>query len=174
VRKGGIRPRTFGKERGIGALLGIYLNDHLAGSTLGVELAKRSLRSNRGTEFEGFLERLLQEIVEDRQALERYMAARGVQRSRVKPLFALLGERAGRLKPNGRVTGYSPLSRVVELEGLMLGVSGKLALWRLLRDLDGAGPAAAGVDFGELERRAERQLEELDERRREAGRLALA
>jgi hypothetical protein len=164
----------LGKERAIGALLGIYLNDHLGGATLGVELARRSLRNNRGTEFEGFLEHLLQEIVEDRQALERFMAARGVARSRVKPLLGLVGERVGRLKPNGRLLQYSPLSRLVELEGLTLGVTGKLAMWRLLREHEGAGPPGAGVDFDELERRAERQLADLDLRRREAGRLALA
>lgn len=36
----------------------IYLNDHLAGSTVGVALAKRTLGSNRDTQFEPFLERL--------------------------------------------------------------------------------------------------------------------
>ena len=32
-------------------LLGIYLNDHLAGSTVGVELAKRAMASNEGTHY---------------------------------------------------------------------------------------------------------------------------
>ena len=30
-------------------LLGIYLNDHLAGSTAGMEVARRSAGSNKGT-----------------------------------------------------------------------------------------------------------------------------
>ena len=44
-------------------------------------------------------------------------------------------EKIGRLKPNGQLTGYSPLSRVVELEGLALGITGKLSLWKALREL---------------------------------------
>ncbi len=32
-------------------LLGIYLNDHLAGSTVGVELVRRSLKQNEGSEL---------------------------------------------------------------------------------------------------------------------------
>lgn len=102
------------------------------------------------------------------------MAARGVRRSPIKPALALVSERVGRLKLNGRVREYSPLSRLLELEGLLLGVAGKRAMWRLLRDRDGAGPPGAGVDFDELERRADAQLAGLDERRREAGRIALA
>jgi hypothetical protein len=35
--------------------LSIYLNDHLAGSAAGVELARRALSNNRGTPFGGFL-----------------------------------------------------------------------------------------------------------------------
>lgn len=37
-----------------------------------------------------------------------------------------VAEKLGRLKPNGQLHGYSPLSRVIELEGLYLGISGKL------------------------------------------------
>jgi len=54
---------------------------------------------------------------------------------------------------NGRVAGYSPLSRVLELEVLALGVEGKRALWRIA-----AGDARLDrVDLAALARRAERQ-----------------
>jgi hypothetical protein len=63
-------------------LLPIYLNDHLAGATAGVELARRSLNENKGTEFEEFLRGLLAEIVEDRATLLQLMERIAVRRSR--------------------------------------------------------------------------------------------
>ena len=44
-------------------------------------------------------------------------------------------EKAGRLKMNGELFEYSPLSRLVEFEGLTLGVTGKLSLWKVLEQL---------------------------------------
>jgi hypothetical protein len=153
-------------------LLGIYLNDHLAGSTVGAELCKRAAGSNRGTEYGDFLEGLCREIEEDRQTLRKVMDELEVGEDRLKVLVAFVAERAGRLKLNGRISGYSPLSRVVELEALALGVTGKLALWRALRDLD--DPRLAGIGLDELERRAERQQDQLEEHRVRAVREALA
>ena len=63
-------------------------------------------------------------------------------------------------------------SRVVELEGLRLGVEGKACLWRMLREL--ADPRLAAFDFDALIVRAERQRDQLEQRRIEAGRLALS
>ncbi|MGH2986704.1 MAG: hypothetical protein ACRDLO_08460, partial [Solirubrobacterales bacterium] len=63
--------------------------------------------------------------------------------------------------------GYSPLSRVVELEGLVIGVTGKLALWEALRDSIGDG--LDGVDFVALGTRAQGQRTELEALRRKAA-----
>jgi N-acetylglucosamine kinase-like BadF-type ATPase len=49
--------------------LDIYLSDHLAGATVGVELARRAAKSNRGTPTGEFLESLHREISEDRRTL---------------------------------------------------------------------------------------------------------
>jgi hypothetical protein len=151
-------------------LVSIYLNDHLAGSTVGVELASRTLGSNRGTPYGEFLEWLTAEIQEDRESLLAVMQALGVGQDRVKVAAGWGLEKAGRLKLNGRLTGYSPLSRLVELEGLWTGVEGKLSLWRVLlavSDLD------SRLDRGrlqELEARAEEQLRRLDEQRSSVAR----
>jgi hypothetical protein len=150
--------------------LDIYLNDHLAGATAGHELAKRTLGSNRGNELERFLERLAKEIGEDRETLREIMKALGVGEDHLKKLAARAAERAGRFKLNGELLRYSPLSRVVELEALSLGVEGKAGVWRALRALD--EPRLADFDFDALERRAARQLEGLEQRRVEAARLA--
>lgn len=141
-------------------LLAIYLNDHMAGSVAGVELARRARGSNEGTPLGDFLAGLVEEIEQDREALARVMDHHGVGADPVKRTVAWAGEKLGRLKLNGRLTGYSPLSRVIELEGLMLGVTGKLGLWRAL-DASGV-EAPAGIDFGQLASSAERQRNELE------------
>ena len=106
--------------------LEIYLQDHYAGSTGGLEMAKRTAKANGGTEFGGPLTRLAGEIREDRDALKRIMARLDVSPAPVKGGLAWAAEKAGRLKPNGQLRGYSPLGRMVEIEALITGVSGKL------------------------------------------------
>ena len=153
--------------------LGIYLTDHLAGATVGRELASRSLGSNRGTAYGGFLEDLLEDIEKDRQALEDLMERLGIDKDPVKVVFAWAGEKVGRLKMNGQLRGYSPLSRLEELEGLALGVWGKLALWEALRELADRDPILREVDLERLIQRAESQVAGLQEQRRLAAREAL-
>ena len=149
----------------------IYLNDHLAGSTTGLALARRALSSNRGTPFEPFLETLAEQIAEDRTTLQQVMRALDVGEDHVKKLAALAAERVGRLKLNGSLLSYSPLSRLVELEGLALGVTGKLAMWRVLQELD--DPRLAQFDLPGLAERAEAQRDGIELQRLEAARLAL-
>jgi hypothetical protein len=109
----------------MGDLLAIYLNDHLAGATSGVELARRLRGSNQGDpEFEPVLAEVCSAIEADRETLEAVMDQLGVGQDKLKPLAATLAERLGRLKLNGRLWGYSPLSRLEELELLQIGVVG--------------------------------------------------
>jgi hypothetical protein len=141
--------------------LPIYLRDHFAGSTAGIELARRMARSNRGSEFGPPLERIATEIAEDRAELRRIMRRLHVAPDPLKVAVAWAIEKAGRIKPNGQLRGYSPLGRVLEIEALIGGVNGKLSLWRNLHEVASAQPR---LDVGELERlarRAEDQLERL-------------
>jgi hypothetical protein len=148
-------------------LLGIYLNDHLAGATAGAELARRMARSHRGSarEDSGALNRLAAEIAQDRSALLSIMAALGISVRAYKVGAAWIGEKAGRLKFNGRLLARSPLSDLEELEILRLGVEGKAAGWRTLR---ARADTDARLDAGRLDElisRASRQVEELEELR---------
>jgi len=147
--------------------LATYLQDHHAGSTAGLELARRAAGSNEDNDFGPELERIADEFEGDREALERTMDRLGVKPSTVKDAAGWAGEKLGRLKPNNALTSYSPLSRVVELEGLVIGVTGKLALWEALRATLGTG--VDGVDFNEFAERAERQRSSLDGMRRRAA-----
>jgi len=153
-------------------LIAIYLNDNLAGATGGLELARRALGANRGTDFEAPLDRLVTEIAEDRAALRDVMTRLEVTQDPLKVWAAWAAEKAGRLKLNGRVSGYSPLSRVVELEVLALGVEGKRALWRALARTCADDARLVGVDLDELARRADRQRRLIERERLRAADVA--
>ena len=153
-------------------LLGIYLNDHLAGATGGLELCKRAAKSNEDNGFGAQLQTLAEEIETDKDALQKFMDDLGVPEDVFKRQAAVIAERAGRLKLNGQLTGYSPLSRLVELEGLKLGVTGKLSLWRSLEHLGGTLPLEQS-ELPPLIKRAEDQLARIEQMRLEAAALAI-
>jgi hypothetical protein len=153
-------------------LLGIYLNDHLAGSTAGIELVRRACSQNQGTDYGRFLAELTKEIDEDRAAFIEIMDTLGIRRDPAKVAGGWVLEKVGRLKLNGQLRGYSPLSRLVELEGLALGVTGKLAGWKALRLLADGEPALDAAALERLIKRAETQQRELEEHRLQATREA--
>jgi hypothetical protein len=154
--------------------LRIYLQDHLAGSTGGLELARRVRGANKGTPYGEALAKLADDIEADRRSLESIMEDLGFGADRAKNLGFWAAEKAGRLKLNGQLTGYSPLSRVVEIEGLLTGVNGKLSLWRTLTDIAESGTELDPDRIARLTERAEQQIQTLHELRSRAGREAFA
>lgn len=146
--------------------LTIYLNDHRAGSIGALELARRSAHSNRGTELGDFLDGLVSELAEDKLVLEDVMDQVGASADRAKTAAAWTAEKLGRPKLNDSLLSYSPLSRLEELELLVLAVSGKLLLWQALEQRGGL--ELASIDFQTLAKRAQSQLRRLKSRRLEA------
>jgi len=153
--------------------LGIYMNDQLASGLVFREVAQRAASENAGSATGKALANVATQIAEDIKTFERLMQRLGVKRSRVKPQLAIAAERLARLKPNGRLLAYSPLSRFVELDFLVMGIEGKKILWENLADLAGLRARLPDVDFDALVERADRQRAELEPFRREAGREAL-
>jgi len=92
--------------------------------------------------------------------LKSAIDAIGAHQNPAKAAAAWVGEKAGRLKPNDQLTGYSPLSQLVEVEGLSLGVEGKRMLFRTLADRK--DPRLTAFDFAALADQAERQREDLE------------
>jgi len=152
-------------------LLAIYLNDHLAGATGGVELARRARSSNRGTKWGEALEGICAEIETDRATLERVMQRLAIKRNAAKIAGAWTAEKLGRLKLNGRLTGYSPLSRLLELEMLHIGITGKLELWEALQRTQSS--RLSEFDLPGLIERAESQREAVERLRIDAATEAL-
>ncbi len=151
------------------ALLGIYLNDHAAGAVGGIELARRIEKSHRGTPAHAPLEHLSGEIAEDRRSLLHIMGTLSIGVQRYKGYGAWAAEKVGRLKLNGRLFRRSPISDVLELEALRLGVEGKAALWRTLRALANHETRLDLQQLNELAARARQQIETLERLRMQAA-----
>ena len=149
LRRAATRPR----------FLAIYLNDHLAGATGGVALAERAKRTHRAAA----LRSLTEEIKEDRRTLMWIMSVVGVKPARHKAFAAWASERVASLKTNGRLFRRSPLSALLEIEALYLGVHGKAAGWRTLLAMTDHVTELDPRLLRELLDRAQAQLRELED-----------
>jgi hypothetical protein len=165
--------RLVPSETGRPALLSIYLNDHLATAAGVLALARRAVGAHRGTAGAPDLGTLVAELAEDRRTLISIMARLDVPRTRYKEPLALAAERLGRLKPNGSLLRRSPLSSVVEVEALTLGVTANRSTWRTLKQLAATRPALDQDELDELISRANTQLAVLEQLREVAVREGL-
>lgn len=144
--------------------LPIYLNDHLLGATIGTELARRVAKQHAMSPAGATLVRIADEIAQDRTTLLHMMRDLGVPVRRYRIGAGWLLEKAGRLKTNGFLLRRAPLSSLLELEALRLGVEGKRLMWQALRTL--GGPQSSVLDderLSELLRRAHGQGKALEE-----------
>ena len=142
-----------------------YLNDHLAGSTLGVDHARRLEAALDGTPFGPVMAQVAMEIEEDRDTLIELMDRLEVSGNPVKAATAWVAEKAGRVKFSGLSSGDAELGNFLALETMSLGVEGKRCLWAALQTVVGEYPALATVDLPGLEARAEAQRAALEEQR---------
>jgi len=141
-----------------------YLRDHLGGSDAAIRVVHRLVSTHQGTEDGMLFRRLARELEEDRSV--------------VRDLLGRLGASGRSMK---RVAGYASgavlsvtaggepgdLSLFRTLEALSIGVQGKRCMWRALQHLRPLPPAVHGIDFVELEAKAVRQWEAIEERRRD-------
>jgi hypothetical protein len=153
-------------------VLQTYLNDHLAGSVIAIELGERTIRENEGGPVAARLSPLVEQIREDQTVLKGVIERLGTGESSLKKAGAWLAEKAGRVKLGG-TDEPRDLSRLEVLEMLTTGVHGKRALWRALRVVAVRYEELRGLDLDLLERRAVEQHDELEAMRLEAAKAAL-
>ncbi|WP_342669521.1 hypothetical protein [Streptomyces yerevanensis] len=108
------------------------------------------------------LKNLAAEISQDRQALLQLLADLDVPVKHYKVYGAWLGEKIGRVKPNGRLLRRSGLTVLVELEALRLGVQGKALLWRVLRSVAAQDSRLDSDRLEQLLQRVRQQIGTLD------------
>lgn len=154
-------------------LLGIYLNDHLAGASTGTELAKKLSQENAGTRYGDVLAELATEIGQDRATLAELMQRLNIERSTIKQAAGWITEKLTRVQFSDTLTGSADLKRLLEFETLSLGVAGKQAMWRVLGQVSDRYPELASTDFDALAKRAEHQRTRIEELRLDAASSAL-
>lgn len=151
----------------------VYLNDHLMTATGAIELAARA----QGTMSDGpagpWLAAAHRDLTAERDLLLEAMGRLGVRRDRVKQRAGWLGEKVGRLKLNGSLLRRSPVSDVVELEGLLLLGEHNLAALRTLRELAAHETTLQDLGFETAIERAAARRDTLDEQRAAAAARAL-
>ncbi len=127
----------------------VYLRNHDAALVAATARLELTARSHRHASARQVLTDLVAETRTDRDELGRLMHALGIPPSRAQRAATRLGERLGRLKPNGSWSQRTPLTDVVELEALGLAALGTLRMWQTLltwQTLEGIGPLTATVD----------------------------
>ena len=146
-------------------LLGVYLNDHLAGAAAGIELAEKLRDNNQGTELGKDMVALHHDITQDRDALEELMGHLDLERHPVKEAAGWALEKLSRLRLNPALTGSAELTRLMETEALSLGIEGKLSMWMALKEAAASDPRLAAADYDRLIERARGQRRTLEPHR---------
>lgn len=137
--------------------LEIYLQNHEAAARAGSDFFRRTAANQRTREYAEELSALATQIKEDHRRLTSIMNRVGARPNVPFGLALRIGERLGRVKPNGRLLRRAPLSDLIEIEGLLDAVAAKRAGWQALATVDPAhGVSPDEID--ELIVRADDQL----------------
>jgi hypothetical protein len=154
--------------------MGVYLNDHLGGAMLGSDLAGQIRERHEGTPLGDVMRSIAAQIEEDRQTLLELMDRMDVARNPLKQATGWVAETASWVKFGGLAAGEPDYGAFMALESLTLGVTGKLSLWSMLKEVEGDYPPLASTDLDGLIARAEAQQATLESERLAAGRRALS
>jgi hypothetical protein len=139
--------------------LEIYLQNHEAAAQAGRDLFRRTAASQRDRPYGAELRALADDIEADLDRLRALMRAAGCRPNPALAVALRLGERLGRLKPNGRLLRRSPLTDLIEVEALHDAVQAKRAGWIALTAAEPDRLDAAELD--DLRHRADDQIERL-------------
>jgi hypothetical protein len=150
-----------------------YLNDHLAGSVMALELIDHLAADATNADARQFLTTLRTEIAADQDTLKGLLKQLGGEESAVRQAGAWLTEKFGRVKLRVDDMVAGPLRHLQGLEVLALGLQGKLALWAALETLTDRIPELRGVNLRQLQERARNQHAEVETRRLDAARASL-
>lgn len=161
------------RSRGRDDNLGIYLNDHLAGSVGALGLLERMLSRVEEAAVVDVLDRLRRQVEEDQAILEELMERVGVDRSPWRRLGATAGQKVSNLKLRLSPSKHGEVQLLHSLDILSAGIVGKKALWTALAAAAQDDPRLRSSPLGELLERADRQLTELVDLRPLVARRAL-
>jgi hypothetical protein len=153
--------------------LGTYLNDHVAGSVLALELLDHLIELSEAPDRE-LLQQVRREIQEDQEALRQLLRSVGAKESTMRKAAAWLTEKLGRAKLLMDESGSGELRVLEGLEALALGIQGKLALWRSVAQVGDAVPPIKALNLDQLQSRALEQFQRVERLRLQAARRTLS
>jgi hypothetical protein len=147
-----------------------YLNDHHAGSLAALEMIDHLIETFEGKTLGQFFKELRTEITSDQRSLENLIEKIDADESAIKKAGAWVAEKFSRAKIRVSDSADDQLGLFQALEALMLGITGKRALWTALAAAAERVPQLRGLDYAMLERRAIEQRDLVEAKRREVAR----
>jgi hypothetical protein len=148
-----------------------YLNDHHAGSVGALELLDHLIETFKTKPLAQFFEDLRSDIEADKQTLKDLIDKIGAEESSAKKAGAWLAEKFSRAKIRVSNSEEDQLGSLQALEALVLGISGKRALWAALAAAAEDVPQLRGFQFAQLEQRAVDQRDRVEAKRLEVARM---
>ena len=149
--------------------LGTYLNDHLAGSVMALELLKRLADSAEGAEGGDTLAALHAEIQAENNLLRTIIERVNAHESVPRKTAAWFAEKAAELKLRLDDPGGGDFYRLEAFEVLAVGIHGKRGLWIVLRELAPGMPEIRIADYADLIEQADAQRKVVEEFRLKAA-----
>jgi hypothetical protein len=151
--------------------LGIYLNDHLAGSAGALELLA-VLGNAEG--LDQWAANLRAEIAADRDELEELMRHATIAPNTMRQAAAWVSAKLAQLKTRADDPGGGLLRRLELIEVLALGIDGKRALWAALQVAAEHETVLRGVNYPRLIARADDQRRTVEAQRLQVAARALS
>lgn len=151
--------------------LSTYLNDHLAGSVAAVEILDGLAVD--APDLAPFAAQLKEDIEADKQQLLALMDRLGIEQGRLRKASGWLAEQIAEAKLELDDEDKGTLRRLERLEALVLGISGKMVLWRALEAASVEDHRLRGPNYEDLVVRAREQRARVESLRIEAARSAL-
>jgi hypothetical protein len=153
--------------------LHVYLNDHLAGATAGVELVKTAAENHDGALGEFFAE-LADGISADFNTLTSLIDQMNAHASGAKEAFAKLGAEVSETKFSGESVDDPEFGTFLTLETLSIGVEGKLCMWKALKVIEDEHRELGSLDIDTLIERAQSQRDRIEGKRLDVASRALS
>lgn len=152
--------------------LEIHLNDHMAGAVGALGHIDRTRKMSRDPETAESLRSIRQEVSHDREVLRDLMNQLDVAQSTIRNVSARLGQLASALKFHFTPGRRTELRTLQALDVLSAGIEGKRSLWVTLSAAAENDNRLAAIDYATMTRRAEEQLELVDQLRSRVAKRA--
>jgi hypothetical protein len=140
-----------------------YLNDHLGGAQIAIEVLKAMRDQHDDERFREFATALLPQIEADDRTLQSIAEKIASDSSGIKKAGGWLVEKLARLKLGH--TGSTDFEMFESIELLVLGIHGKQCLWKALQAASVLDARLQGCDFEYLIQRAQQQYAEVEHQR---------